>query len=165
MAGPALVMGCGGEDTRNMSANQVAATLADVPIAPGAWEIASEVVHVAALNLPIEVRDRMIGGRPALRSCVTPEQAARPNARFLAAGDNDCTYADFTMRDGRMTGTMRCPDPNGGATVARMEGDYRREAYVLRMTIETPMPDGAVMRVQTRTMGRRIGACPAGTTP
>jgi hypothetical protein len=158
----ALLTGCGGEEARNMSANQVAETLDAVTIAPGLWEIASEVVAVSAPNLPIQARDRMIGPRPAIRNCITPEQAAQPSARFLAArAGGACTYADFAMHGGRMTGTMRCAEPDGGATTAHMAGDYRRDSYALRMTITTPMPDGAIMRVQTRTIGRRVGACPA----
>ena len=163
LAGLTLLGGCGGQDSRDMPANEVAGALDAVPIEPGLWEIASEVVNVSAPNLPIAVQRRMIGPRARIRSCVTPEQAARPSAGFLAAREvgRDCRYADFAMRDGRMTGTMRCAEAGGGATVARMDGTYRRENYLLRMTIETPMPDGAVMRIDTRTIGRRVAACPA----
>lgn len=163
LAGLTLLGGCGGQETRDMPANEVAGALDAVPIEPGLWEIASEVVDVGAPNLPIAVQRRMIGPRARIRSCVTPAQAARPSAGFLAARDEgrDCRYADFAMQGGRMTGTMRCAEPGGGTTVARMDGAYRRENYVLRMTIETPMPDGAAMRIDTRTVGRRVGACPA----
>lgn len=162
---PIFLVGCGGGgegDSGNMTANQVAAELTNVQIAPGLWEIASEITAVSAPNLPIQVRDRMIGPRQRLRNCITPEQAARPDAGFLAAQDNSsCTYEGFAMRGGRMTGTMRCPEPGGGVTVAEMEGEYVGDRYALGMTIQTPMPDGATMRIQTRTTGRRIGNCPA----
>lgn len=166
LSGFALLAGCGDRNDGNMSANEVAAELSAMTIAPGEWEVASEVVRVSAPNLPIQARDRMIGPRARLRSCITPEQAARPEARFLA-GQNGrgCSYADFAMQGGRMTGTMRCPEPGGGATIARMTGDYRRDGYALVMTIETPMPDGATMRIETRTLGRRMGDCPAGAAP
>ncbi len=154
--------GCGGEQGSEMSANEVAAELDGLAFAPGLWEVASDVTAVSAPNLPIEARDRMIGPRGRGQACLTPEDAARPSARFLAGrGDNRCAYADFAMRDGRMTGTMRCAEPEGGETLARMTGDYRRETYRLDMTIETPGPDGATMRIETRTVGRRIGDCPA----
>ncbi len=145
-----------------MSANAVAAELDGLTIAPGLWEVASEVVAVSAPNLPIEARDRMIGPRGQGQACLTPEDAARPSARFLAGrGDNGCAYADFAMDGGRMTGTMRCAEPDGGETLARMTGDYGREGYRLDMVIETPLPDGATIRIETRTTGRRIGDCPA----
>lgn len=166
LSGLALLAGCGGPDTQNMSANDVAAELSDMTIAPGQWEVASEVLRVRAPNLPIQARDQMIGPRARIRSCVTPAQAARPDARFLAGqSQRGCSYTDFAMAGGRMTGTMRCPEPGGGITVARMTGDYRRDRYALAMTIETPMPDGATIRIETRTLGRRIGDCPAEAAP
>lgn len=160
---PILLIGCGdGDDGGNMTANQVAAELSGVQIAPGLWEIASEITAVSAPNLPIQVRDRMIGPRQRLRNCITPEQAARPDAGFLAAQNNSaCSYEGFAMRGGRMTGTMRCAEPGGGVTVAEMTGDYARDRYALGMTIQTPLPDGVQMRIETRTTGRRIGGCPA----
>lgn len=158
-----LLAGCGDGQPDGMSANEVAAELDGLTFAPGLWEVASEVTAVSAPNLPIEARDRMVGPRGRGRACLTPESAARPNARFVTGrGDNRCAYADFAMSDGRMTGTMRCTEPDGGETMARMTGDYRRETYRLDMAIETPGPDGATMRIETRTVGRRIGDCPAG---
>lgn len=166
LSGLALLAGCGGPDMRNVSANEVADQLSDITIAPGAWEVASEVVRVSAPNLPIQARDQMIGPRPPVRGCLTPEQAARPDARFLAGqGRRGCAYSDFAMRNGRLTGTMHCPERGGGTTVARMTGDYRHDRYALAMTIETPMPDGAMMRIETRTVGRRTGDCPGGAAP
>ena len=159
----ALLAGCGGEPRGEMSANEVAAELETLAIDPGLWEVASEVTAVSAPNLPIAARDDMIGPRARGQACLTPEDAARPSARFLAGrGGDRCAYADFAMDGGRMTGTMRCAEPDGGETLARMTGDYGRESYRLDMAIETPGPDGAAMRIETRTMGRRIGDCPAG---
>ncbi|MBX3561122.1 MAG: DUF3617 family protein [Sphingomonas sp.] len=158
----ALLAGCGVQQRGEMTANEVAAELKGLAIAPGLWDVASEVVAVRAPNLPIEARDRMIGPRRQHRTCLSPEEAARPSARFLAGrGDNGCVYADFAMGNGRMTGTMRCAEPEGGETLARMTGDYRLDSYRLDMTIETPLPDGATMEIETRTLGQRIGGCPA----
>ncbi len=161
----ALLAGCGGEPRGEMSANDVAAELETLTIDPGLWQVASEVTAVSAPNLPIAARDDMIGPRGRGQACLTPEEAARPSARFLAGrGGDRCVYADFAMDGGRMTGTMRCTEPDGGETLARMTGDYRQESYRLDMVIETPGPDGATMRIETRTTGRRIGDCPVATS-
>lgn len=158
----ALLAGCGEQQRGNMTADDVAAALDDLTIAPGLWEVASEVVAVSAPNLPIEARDRMIGPRARHRACLSPADAARPGAGFLAGRrDSACTYADFAMAGGRMTGTMRCVEPGEGETLARMAGDYGQRGYRLDMTIETALPDGATMRIETRTVGQRIGDCPA----
>src|SRR5262245_41926739 len=120
---------CGSSEPANMSANEVANSLAGMQIEPGLWELITEVVDVRAPGLPLEVRNRMLGPRNRLRNCITPEQAAQPSANFLAGRrDSNCTYRDFVMREGRLSGTMTCP----GIT-ARMEGGYSPTAYETAM--------------------------------
>ena len=69
-----------------------------------------------------------------------------PDAGFLASpGRGACSFTDFAMAGGRITGTMHCAE-RGGTTTTRMTGDYAGDGYRLGMTIETPMPDGALKR-------------------
>lgn len=144
-----------------MSAEEVAAELGSMRIAPGLWELTSAVTEVAAPDLPHEVRQRMIGPRSRLRHCITAAQAERPSANFLAArADSVCAYRDFTVRDGRIEGVMACPDAR-----ARMRGTYGPEAYDMRMEMESPIPGGAVMTLTVRAQGRRIGECEEGKQP
>ena len=152
---------CGAPDEpRNMSAAEVAAELRHLRIEPGLWVLTGEVVDVDAPHLPILARSRMLGPRRASRNCIDPAQAARPGARFLAArGDRSCVYRDFTVRDGRLEGTMHCPD---GTTM--MRGRYGPRGYDLRMEIRRPLPGGAAMRIDVRAHGRRVGPCAAGET-
>lgn len=140
----------------------MAAQLAGLAIEPGLWESTSAVIGVSAPNLPIEVRRRMIGPRPSARNCITPEQAARPGANFIAArAGSDCSYRDFSMHSGQFRGAMTCPDPSlPRPTEATMEGRYGPRSYALSMRMETPMPDGATMILEVRGNGRRIGDCP-----
>lgn len=153
-----LLAACGGEGARNMSAEQVAAELGGLRIEAGLWEVKSEVVDVSAPNLPIEVRNRMVGPRSSMRHCITPEQAERPSANFLAAQQSsECAYRDFQMREGRLTGTMTCPN-----ATARMDGRYGPTSYENRMEMRSPMPDGATMTLRLRSSGRRVGECEGG---
>lgn len=151
--------GCSGEaPPRDMSAAEVADELAGLRIAPGLWELSSEVTDVRASELPLEVRNRMIGPRSRMRHCITPQQAEQPSANFLAMrSDGGCVYRDVTLEGGRLRGAMRCP----GAT-ARMDGHYAPEAYEMRMDMASPMPGGAVMELEVRARGRRIGDCEEG---
>ena len=138
-----------------MSAEDVASELSDIRVRPGLWELSSEVLDVRAANLPREIRTRMIGPRSRMRHCITPEQAEQPSANFLAMrADSACVYRDFTLQDGRLSGTMTCP----GAT-ARMQGRYGPESYVTQMEMRSPMPGGEVMTLQIRAQGRRTGEC------
>jgi hypothetical protein len=146
---------CDDRHTRPMTAEEVGDELSHLRIAPGEWILASDVVEVHATGLPREVRNRMIGPRSRLRHCITPQQAARPSANFLAArADRSCTYRNFRVRDGRVSGAMTCPD-----TWTTMQGRYGPEGYDLRMDVATQMPNKVVMTVKVRSRGRRIGAC------
>jgi hypothetical protein len=155
VAAALLMAGCGGEEPRNMSDEEVAAELGGLRIEPGLWEVTSEVLDVSAPNLPVEVRNRMVGPRGSMRHCISPEQAERPSANFLAARESsDCEYRGFRMREGRLTGAMTCP--NASAT---MDGRYGPTSYEMRMEMRSPMPDGATMILRLRSSGRRIGEC------
>lgn len=147
--------GCREAEPANMSAEEVAGELADIRIEPGLWLLTSEVTDVRAPNLPVEVRNRMIGPRSRMRHCITPEQAAQPSANFLAMrADSDCAYRDFTLEEGRLSGTMTCPN-----VTARMEGRYGSDRYETRMVMQSPVPGGAMMTLQIRARGQRVGEC------
>ena len=140
-----------------MSAEEVAGQLSNMRIEPGLWELTSDVLDVQAPNLPLEVRNRMVGPRSRLRNCITPEQAAHPSANFLAArGGSSCAYRAFSVEDGRIHGTMTCPD-----ATATMEGRYEPQAYAMRIEMQSPMQNKAMMTLQLRARGRRIGPCPS----
>ncbi len=163
-----LATACGTPDEkrRDQSAEDVANQLAGLAIEPGLWETSSEVVGVSAPDLPFQVQRRMIGPRPSSRACITPEQAARPDANFLAArAGGRCSYRDFSMQGGRIGGAMTCPEPGlPRPTEATMQGRYEPRAYALDMRMEMAMPDGALMVLEVRGRGRRIGHCPPAPT-
>lgn len=159
----AALAGCGGEADREMSADEVAAELSALSIEPGLWRVASEVTAASGDNLPRAARARIEAHRRSVSSCVTAAEAARPEANFLRQQrDGHCSYRGFSLRSGRMRGQMRCTGGGlPGAVTTEMDGRYRPGAYelIMRMT-STGMPEGANMVIETRTVGRRIGACP-----
>ena len=136
-------------------------------IEPGLWQVASEVTAARGANLPRAGAgpDR---GAPALR------RELRHAGRGGAAGgqfpaqqrDGHCSYRGFSLRDG--------PDARADELHRRRPArrdDHRdgrplppRAAYDAHHAHDlTGMPDGANMVIETRTLGRRIGALPAGT--
>ena len=152
---------CGGPEKADMSANEVAGAFAGVRIEPGLWEVSSAITDVRGPNLPLALRERMIGPRGLVRRCIAPDQAARPSAALLAGrGDGRCRYRGFSMENGVMRGTMACTEHGAAAPVeTMMTGRYGRTGYELRMEMLNPLPDGAVMRVFVTSRGRRIGPC------
>ena len=148
----------GGEAPREMNVAEVGDELAKMRIAPGLWELRTEVVDVTGPDLPREVRDRMIGPRSRMENCITPEQAARPDANFLAGSQNrQCRYRNFAVDNGRVAGSMNC-----GEASAEMDGRFQPDRYDMRIAMDGPAPGGERMQLTLRASGRRIGECPSG---
>jgi hypothetical protein len=146
-----------------MTVEEVAAELRSVRVEPGLWELSSAVLEAQGPNLPREAQARIKGHRQHARNCITPEQAARPEANFLRRQvDSNCTYRGFSMRGGRVRGEMRCTGGDmPGTMTTSMDGRYGARSYDVRMHMtSTEMPLGANMIIDTRTIGRRIGDCP-----
>jgi len=146
-----------------MTAAEVAAELRGLGIEPGLWEVTSAVIDARGENLPREAQARMKSHRRTIRNCITPEQAARPDANFLARRQGgECSYRGFRIEGARMRGEMHCTGGRlPGAMTTSMDGQYGPRRYEVRMhMVSTGMPAGANMIIDTRTVGRRIGACP-----
>lgn len=149
---------------REMSAKEVAKQLSSAKIEPGQWEATNEILSASAAGVPADMLKSMAGKATTIRNCITPEQAAKPDASFLTAQNNsNCTYRDFSMEGGKMTGTMTC---NGGAmpgTVEmKMNGTYGPRNYRMDMDMSTNAT-GVTMNIKSRATGRRIGDCTAGS--
>ncbi len=147
-----------------MSEEQVAAQLARVKVEPGQWEAETEIVSAKGA-LPQEALQQMTGKRTSASNCITPQQAARPSANFLAAQqDSDCTYQDFKMEGGKLSGRMTCSGGQMlGDMVTLMNGDYGPKGYDMTMQMETPgLPGGDKILITARTRGKRVGECKKG---
>jgi len=146
---------------QGMTAEEVAAQLASVKVDPGQWESTTEIVSAKG-PLPQAALQEMIGQRTNVSNCITPEQAKRPSANFLAAQQNsECTYQDFRLDGGRLTGTMTCTGGDvPGETVTKMNGHYGPQDYDIAMDIETnPLPGAGPMQIRARAQGKRTGDC------
>lgn len=161
-----LLAGCDQAATpsadRNMSAAEVAAELEDMKIQPGQWEATNEIVSASAPGMPPDILKNMVGQKTSVSNCITPEQAARPSANFLTAQQgNNCTYQNWSMDGGRMTGTMTCTGGEmPGNVVMTMTGNYGETAYDLDMDMKTTgLPNGLTMTIKAKTSGRRTGEC------
>ncbi len=152
------------EPKADMTAEQVAEELKEMKIEPGQWEATNEIVSVNAPSVPGDVLKKMVGQTTKVSNCITPEQAAKPSANFLAAQQNNqCTYQDWSMEGGRMTGTMTCQGGQmPGKVIMTMAGAYASNRYDLDMDMKTTgLPGGMEMNIKAKTTGRRTGECTA----
>lgn len=150
------------EKGRQMSAEEVADELSEMRIEPGQWEATNEILSANAPGMPEGMLKQMVGQKTTVQNCITPEQAAKPSANFLAAQENsNCTYQDWSMDGGRMTGTMTCEGGEmPGKMVMTMEGEYGSTRYDMNMDMQTSgLPNNMSMTIKARTTGRRVGDC------
>lgn len=168
-----LLSGCGKNDkaaSGPMTAEQVASKMNEVKLEPGEWEATQEIVDVQMTGLPKDApasaMQQMVGQKNTVKHCITPEQAAKPGADFLAAQkDAKCTYANMDMTGGTINGAMTCSAPGNPKAVMKMtlKGTYQPASYAMAMEMQSEgMQQGMGMTMKIKSQGKRIGDCPAG---
>ena len=147
---------------RVMTAEQVAEEMANMKMEPGQWEATNEILSATAPGIPPATLRQMIGKKNTVSSCLTPEQAKNPSANFLAGQQGrQCTYKDFSLDDGEMTGEISCTGGQmPGTMVMQMNGRYGPRDYSMNMEMKTAgLPGGMDMNVKAKTTARRVGDC------
>jgi hypothetical protein len=147
---------------KEMTAEEVAAELAKIQIEPGRWETSREIVRVEAPGMPQEIVAGLRGRTDTAEQCITPDQAERPSANFLAGQQgSECSYRDFSMEGARLRGTAICSGGElQGTRTVTMDGVYRPDSYDVRVqVVATEIADGASMTMEARQTGQRSGEC------
>lgn len=174
----ALVLGaCGDKADRQAAsggdsptAEQMADTM-QASFKPGTWKVNVEIEDVEMTGMPAgapveAMKDAMKKSMAAteVMHCITPEQAAKPDAEMLAARRQaNCTYSNTSFSAGKVHSEMVCT-PQGaegggmGTMTAVMDGSYGPESYA--MTMNLAMKGGAEgmgMTMKSRTTGQWMG--------
>ncbi len=132
-----------------------------VSLQPGEWETTVEVLRMEIPGMPAGMNAPTV---PAVttRHCLTPEEAAQPNAEFFngnAAGAS-CQRENFTIANGQVNGTIVCAAED--ATMrSEMNGRFTPDSYEMTARTQTT-GQGMTMNGETRIRARRVGDCPAG---
>lgn len=163
----AALAGCGDSKdavtAKNESVEAVASQVAqsDVKPRPGRWESAMKLDRMEIANLPPQAKEAMAkqqGMTQTFASCLTPEQAERPNAEFFQKGASGCTYDTFTMAGGKIDAVMTCKQGAGPQKVT-MNGTYSPDSYTMAITSEGEMQPGMKMNMAMTINSRRTGDC------
>jgi hypothetical protein len=115
--------------------------------------------------MPPEVLKQMTATTSDIKHCVTPEQAANPQADFLSAQKGaGCSYDGFSMAGGRIKGSMNCSGSGGaqGKVVMNFDGRYDPRSYDMTSTMQAG-GDGMNMTIKSHVTGKRVGECTAET--
>jgi hypothetical protein len=131
---------------------------------PGEWETTVEVTEMELPGMPARVQEQMkksmMSTSKMVKSCMTPEQAAKPQAGVLTGKtDSRCTYKNFTMAGGRIDAAMVCTGEQGAQMTQTIAGTYTETSFALASSVDATGGPGGGMKMKARTSGRRIGEC------
>jgi len=161
-----LVAGCSSPDSveaENESAESVAEKVAKSNIRPrpGRWESTMKILKLDIPDMPPEAQQMMKQHMSAAQTslnCLTPEEAAKPDAEFFQQNSSGCTYENFQMAGGKLDAKMTCEE-NGAKQMMEMSGTYSEESYNLNVSADGVGPNGQAMSMAMSIASRRVGEC------
>ena len=153
-----------------ISREEAAEEAKSVKLNPGKWENKVEIVDVnlddsklppGAEAMKEQMTKAMVGRVTTSSSCLTPEQAAKPEASFLAGADNDkCEYKKFDLSGGKIDAEISCRgDKDGQNGDFTMDGRYDENSYEMTMVMNASSGDMGTMVIKAKSNARRIGDC------
>jgi len=158
MRAPALiafvfVAGCGGAPTENKVERAAA-------LAPGQWELTSEVTTFRQADRGRPSIDTPVGTRATASLCVGPGSEL-PTAFFAGEGYR-CAYGTGTyyVRNGRMNVTLTCTREGltGNITMSA-DGTFQANSAEFRRNLRTILVSDGDVEIESRVTGRRTGDC------
>lgn len=128
---------------------------------PGRWQGNFRVEKLEIAGMPPQGAEQMnksMGMDRSYFTCLTPEQAAKPDARFFQKAAEGCIYDRFTMADGKIDAVMTCK-PGAGPTRMAMNGTYNADTYDLKINGSGEVAKGMPMSIAMAVTSRRVGEC------
>ena len=158
--------GCGSEKTvtaSNESVSNVAKKMSDAGLSfqPGRWESTMKFVKMEMEGMPPEAKEMMskvMGKDKTFASCLTKEQAEKPDSKFFGQADERCKYDSFSMGGGKIDAKMTCKAEQGTQTMT-MTGSYTADTYQLTTAVNGTGPMGKGMSMEMALSAKRTGEC------
>jgi hypothetical protein len=134
-------------------------------VRPGKWSSTVTIDELSAPGMPPQAAaqmKQMMARAHNVESCLTPEEAKKPDPNFFSGKDSGCRYDNFTMAGGKIDMTMRCSGGHakGASSTMHMSGTYAPDEYHMAMEnlTETGTKVGA-MTMKMRIDAKRVGEC------
>ena len=158
--------GCGSGKTvtaTNESVSDVAKKVSEAGLKfnPGRWESTMKFVKLEMEGMPPEAKEMMskiLGKDRTFATCLSKEEAEKPDAKFFGQADARCKYDNFAMGGGKIDAKMTCKAEQGAQTMT-MQGNYPAESYQMTMSINGAGPQGKAMSMQMEVSSKHNGAC------
>lgn len=154
-------------EEKDASTGEVARKVADagMKLKPGRWELTMKFARFDVEGMPPEAKkamEQMLGQGRTYASCLTKEEADKPDGSFFGQEGEDCRYDSFTMGDGKIDAAMTCKGEGAdGTTEAKMTlvGTYSPDAYNMTMDMKGTAPNGKAMNMGMAIVSKHAGAC------
>lgn len=152
-----------GVEAKGESPEAVAAKVAASGMTPkpGRWQANFKLESMDMPGIPAAAREQVnksMGASQTYFTCLTPEQAAKPDASFFQKSAPGCTYERFSMAGGKIDALMTCP-PGNGPTRMEMTGTVGEDLYDIKIKGSAEMAAGVSMNIGMAVTSRRVGEC------
>jgi len=168
MAAIALAFTIGGcekkVDVKNETVSGVAKKVADANLHfnPGRWESTVKFTKIDMEGVPPQAKammEKVMAKDRTFSSCLTKEEAEKPDGKFFGQADDRCKYDSFTMGGGKIDAKMTCKAEQGGQQVMTMNGDYTPDSYTMTMAVAGKGMNGRSMNMTMAVSAKHAGAC------
>ena len=135
-------------------------------VRPGLWQSKVTIEQLDMPGMPPEMAGRMKtmmaqNQAHGFKTCLTPEDVAKPKEDFFAGKNNECRYDHFTMGGGKIDAAMHCGGGKNGTQVMAMAGTYSPDSYRMQTSMKVDGSGesrvGMAMRMQIEA--QRVGEC------
>ncbi|MFC4293045.1 DUF3617 domain-containing protein [Sphingorhabdus arenilitoris] len=157
-----LLSSCSREDEPQRSQVEASA----LPMKPGLWKSEAEFTDAEMTGIGDKRKQELLAemsNRLSGESCLTPEQAKKPDANFFAGGQSDdCKYSKFEVTDGRLDVAVSCSVKSMATLDMSMTGLVYESEYNLDIQPELRLPMIGKVTLNGKIKGRYLGPCGSG---
>ena len=144
-------------------AKAVAGSSAATHFTPGRWETSVTVTGIDAPGMPPQalggIKQAMAKAH-VVATCLTPQQAAHPEANFFNRDVKNCRYDHFTMGGGKIDAALTCAAPGGaGKSSVKMAGSFDPTHYTMTMATRAEQGPVGAMTINMAMDAHHAGAC------
>lgn len=128
---------------------------------PGRWESNMKLEKFDLPGLSPQAKaamDKRMGVTQTFASCLTPEEASKPEGSFFQKGAENCKYDHFVMADGKLDAAMTCNEHNTQMKMA-MAGTYSETEYNMHVKSQGEAQPGMPMTMEMTVASHRVGDC------
>lgn len=156
-----LVLGACSEGGEQKAAEP--ADTSKLELAPGQWEIVSEVTNMKQEDQGAPAMKAETGTRTTVSNCVGEGEGKKPPAAVLAGLENaSCEYQNIYMSRGRLNASITCTRPDlSGNILVSTQGTYTDKSFDLTSNTRTLLATDGDVSFDSKVTGRHAGACTA----